>query len=219
MSDASRDAEEVAAYYARGLERDRLAGGPGALESRTHPDAARAISPGAACRRRGRRRRSRAIRRLAGGARIPRPPDRSRAASRRAGARRGQQSAAERRSPAPRWATRARSGCRTRAPTPCSSSGPSTTCRSAPIGCRRSPKPGACRRRGGVVIAAAISRFASTLDGLRGGYLEDPAFAAVAAGDRRDGRHRNPTGDPGVLHDRLLPPAGGPGGRVRARPA
>ena len=51
-------------------------------------------------------------------------------------------------------------------------------------------------RRGGVVIAAAISRFASTLDGLRGGYLEDPAFAAVAAGDLRDGRHRNPTGDP-----------------------
>jgi len=51
-------------------------------------------------------------------------------------------------------------------------------------------------RRGGVIIAAAISRFASTLDGLRGGYLEDPAFAAVAAGDRQDGRHRNPTGDP-----------------------
>jgi ubiquinone/menaquinone biosynthesis C-methylase UbiE len=51
-------------------------------------------------------------------------------------------------------------------------------------------------RRGGVVVAAAISRFASTLDGLRAGYLEDPAFAAVAAGDRQDGRHRNPTGDP-----------------------
>jgi len=32
MSDASRDAEEVAAYYARGLERDRLASGLGALE-------------------------------------------------------------------------------------------------------------------------------------------------------------------------------------------
>jgi SAM-dependent methyltransferase len=51
-------------------------------------------------------------------------------------------------------------------------------------------------RPGGVVIAAAISRFASTLDGLRGGYLEDPAFAAVAASDVRDGRHRNPTRDP-----------------------
>ena len=51
-------------------------------------------------------------------------------------------------------------------------------------------------RPGGVVLAAVISRFASTLDGLRGGYLEDPAFAAVAASDVRDGRHRNPTGDP-----------------------
>lgn len=51
-------------------------------------------------------------------------------------------------------------------------------------------------RPGGVVIVAAISRFASMLDGLRGGYLEDPAFAKIAAGDLRDGRHRNPTGDP-----------------------
>ena len=47
-----------------------------------------------------------------------------------------------------------------------------------------------------VIIAAAISRFASTLDGLREGYLLDPKFAAVAAADRVDGRHRNPTGDP-----------------------
>jgi SAM-dependent methyltransferase len=51
-------------------------------------------------------------------------------------------------------------------------------------------------RPGGVVVAAAISRFASTLDGLRAGYLADPAFAAVAASDLRDGRHQNPTGDP-----------------------
>jgi len=51
-------------------------------------------------------------------------------------------------------------------------------------------------RANGVVVAAAISRFASTLDGLRGGYLEDPEFAAIAADDRRDGRHRNPTGHP-----------------------
>jgi SAM-dependent methyltransferase len=51
-------------------------------------------------------------------------------------------------------------------------------------------------RPGGVIIGAAISRFASTLDGLRGGYLEDPIFAKVAAGDLRDGWHRNPTGDP-----------------------
>ena len=51
-------------------------------------------------------------------------------------------------------------------------------------------------RKGGLVIAAAISRFASTLDGLRSGYMEDAAFAAVAAADRRNGQHRNPTGNP-----------------------
>ena len=51
-------------------------------------------------------------------------------------------------------------------------------------------------RPGGVIIVAAISRFASTLDGLRGDYLEDPAFASVAAGDLSDGRHHNPTRDP-----------------------
>lgn len=32
MSDESAEAREVDAYYARGLEHDRLAGGPGALE-------------------------------------------------------------------------------------------------------------------------------------------------------------------------------------------
>lgn len=51
-------------------------------------------------------------------------------------------------------------------------------------------------RRGGVVIAAAISRFASAIDGLRGGYLTDPAFAAIVADDLRDGHHRNQTGHP-----------------------
>ena len=54
-------------------------------------------------------------------------------------------------------------------------------------------------RPGGVVIAAAISRFASMLDGLRAGYLEDPAFAAIAEDDLITGRHRNPTGHPGYF--------------------
>jgi ubiquinone/menaquinone biosynthesis C-methylase UbiE len=49
---------------------------------------------------------------------------------------------------------------------------------------------------GGAVIAAAISRFASTLDGLRGGYLEDPLFGSMARADLRDGQHRNSTGNP-----------------------
>ena len=51
-------------------------------------------------------------------------------------------------------------------------------------------------RRGGVIVAAAISRFASTLDGLRKEYLEDPVFRAIAAEDRKTGRHRNPSGHP-----------------------
>jgi ubiquinone/menaquinone biosynthesis C-methylase UbiE len=51
-------------------------------------------------------------------------------------------------------------------------------------------------RPGGAILIAAISRFASMLDGMRGGYLEDPAFAAVAKDDLREGRHRNPTGNP-----------------------
>jgi ubiquinone/menaquinone biosynthesis C-methylase UbiE len=55
---------------------------------------------------------------------------------------------------------------------------------------RRVAKPG------GVVIAAGISRFASTLDGLRGGYFDDPAFASMAERDLRDGQHRNPGSDP-----------------------
>lgn len=50
-------------------------------------------------------------------------------------------------------------------------------------------------RPGGPILGASISRFASTLDGLRAGYLEDPIFATLAAEDRRTGRHQNPTGD------------------------
>ena len=51
-------------------------------------------------------------------------------------------------------------------------------------------------RPGGVLAAAAISRFASTLDGLLRGYLEEPAFAAIVERDLREGQHRNPTGRP-----------------------
>jgi ubiquinone/menaquinone biosynthesis C-methylase UbiE len=51
-------------------------------------------------------------------------------------------------------------------------------------------------RPGAVVAAAAISRLASTLDGLRNDYLADATFAAIAERDRHDGQHRNPTGSP-----------------------
>ncbi|MGH2635865.1 MAG: class I SAM-dependent methyltransferase [Actinomycetota bacterium] len=47
----------------------------------------------------------------------------------------------------------------------------------------------------GVVAVAAISRFASLLDGLTSRFLGDPAFDAIVEQDLRDGRHRNPTGN------------------------
>jgi ubiquinone/menaquinone biosynthesis C-methylase UbiE len=48
-------------------------------------------------------------------------------------------------------------------------------------------------RRGGLVLAVGISRYASLLDGLATGSLDDPAFAAIVEGDLRDGRHINRT--------------------------
>ena len=50
---------------------------------------------------------------------------------------------------------------------------------------------------GGVVFVAAISRFASLLDGLSRGFLFDPEFRAIVARDLADGEHRNPTERPG----------------------
>lgn len=46
---------------------------------------------------------------------------------------------------------------------------------------------------GGVVLAAAISRFASALDGLWRNLIADPAFRSILDGDLTDGQHRNPT--------------------------
>lgn len=54
-------------------------------------------------------------------------------------------------------------------------------------------------RPGGLVVAAAISRFASTLDGLRQGFFADPDFVAIAERDVREGQHRNPTNHPGYF--------------------
>jgi ubiquinone/menaquinone biosynthesis C-methylase UbiE len=51
-------------------------------------------------------------------------------------------------------------------------------------------------RPGGLLFAAGISRFASLLDGLGRGLLEDPTFAAIVERDLRDGQHRNPTQNP-----------------------
>jgi ubiquinone/menaquinone biosynthesis C-methylase UbiE len=195
MSDVSRDDEEVAAYYARGLERDRLAGGPGALEfARTQALLRQYLPPSPAV-----------VADVGGG------PGRYAIWLAECGY------SVHLVDLVPLHVEQARSAARGR---------PEAALASAEVGdARMLPLPDATAdavlllgplyhlaeradrlqalaearrvcRLGGVVIAAGISRFASTLDGLRCGYLEDPAFAAVAAGDRRDGRHRNPTGDP-----------------------
>jgi SAM-dependent methyltransferase len=51
-------------------------------------------------------------------------------------------------------------------------------------------------RGGGIVFAAAISRFASLLDGLARGRWDDETFAPIIEEDLRTGRHLNPTGNP-----------------------
>ncbi len=47
-------------------------------------------------------------------------------------------------------------------------------------------------RPGGVVIAVGISRFASLLDGLKRGTLDDAVFRPIVERDLDSGQHRNP---------------------------
>jgi SAM-dependent methyltransferase len=47
-------------------------------------------------------------------------------------------------------------------------------------------------RPGGVLVAAAISRFASLLDGYARALVRDELFRAILERDLRDGQHRNP---------------------------
>lgn len=49
-------------------------------------------------------------------------------------------------------------------------------------------------RPGGLVAVAAISRFASLLDGLFNRYLGDPEFWSIVERDLEDGQHRSATG-------------------------
>jgi ubiquinone/menaquinone biosynthesis C-methylase UbiE len=51
-------------------------------------------------------------------------------------------------------------------------------------------------RAGGRLFAAAISRFASLLDGLVRGFVDDPGFARILDRDLLAGQHRNDTGNP-----------------------
>jgi ubiquinone/menaquinone biosynthesis C-methylase UbiE len=46
---------------------------------------------------------------------------------------------------------------------------------------------------GGWLFAAAISRYASALDGLARDLLDDPEFERIVKQDLKDGQHRNPT--------------------------
>lgn len=51
----------------------------------------------------------------------------------------------------------------------------------------------------GVVFAAAISRFASLIDGLTRGFLQDDYFSELVAQDLENGQHRNPDNLPGYF--------------------
>jgi SAM-dependent methyltransferase len=48
-------------------------------------------------------------------------------------------------------------------------------------------------RPGGVLVAAAISRYASALDGIARDLFADPAFKAIVQQDLEQGQHRNTT--------------------------
>jgi hypothetical protein len=50
---------------------------------------------------------------------------------------------------------------------------------------------------GGRLFAVGVSRFAPLLDGLREGWLDDPAFRQIVERDLVEGQHRNPTGRQG----------------------
>ena len=56
-------------------------------------------------------------------------------------------------------------------------------------------------KREGLLIAAAISKFASTLDGFVRGYMDDPEFVPIAEQDLVNGQHRNPTENPFYFTD------------------
>jgi len=47
-------------------------------------------------------------------------------------------------------------------------------------------------RPGGRLLAMAVCRFASLLDGLYAGWLDDPDFRPIVEQDLADGQHRNP---------------------------
>ncbi|RCJ31969.1 hypothetical protein A6770_19160 [Nostoc minutum NIES-26] len=59
-------------------------------------------------------------------------------------------------------------------------------------------------KTGGLAFAVGISRFASTLDGLFSGYLDDPEFVSIVQQDLIDGQHRNPNNHPAYFTTAFL---------------
>lgn len=51
-------------------------------------------------------------------------------------------------------------------------------------------------RLGGVLLAVAVSRFASALDGIARGLIRDPEFVRIMQEDYKTGQHRNETENP-----------------------
>ena len=58
-------------------------------------------------------------------------------------------------------------------------------------------------RKGGIIFAVAISRYASTLHGMIQGNM-DPEFIEIAEHDLRDGQHRNPNEHPAYFTTAFL---------------
>jgi ubiquinone/menaquinone biosynthesis C-methylase UbiE len=54
-------------------------------------------------------------------------------------------------------------------------------------------------RPGGVLLAVGISRYASLLDGMMRGLLDDPVFREIVRTDLATGQHRNPAHHPGYF--------------------
>ena len=51
-------------------------------------------------------------------------------------------------------------------------------------------------KQDGLIFVAGISKFASALDGARGGYIRDPDFMRIVQRDLKEGQHRNPAKHP-----------------------
>lgn len=195
MGDESRDAEDIAAYYELGLERDRLASGPGALElARTQALLERYLpAPSADVADVGGGPGRYAVWLMERGYRVHLvdPMALHLEQARAAAASRPGLSLA-----------RCEVGDARALAFPDKSMdavlllGPLYHLPDRAARVKALAEAGRVCREGSVVVAAAISRFASTVDGLRGGYLEDPTFVAIASADRRDGQHRNLSGDP-----------------------